>query len=81
MEEIGLDYTKDFYNEGHLNLWGNRKYSDYLSNFILNNYPNLKKRQLGDEGFKKIDSIWGQAVERYEDLYEKETTKLNNNNE
>lgn len=81
MEEIGLDYAKDFYNEGHLNLWGNRKYSDYLSNYILTNYPNLKKWQLDDNGFNEIENIWGQAVARYEDFYEKETTNLNDNNE
>jgi hypothetical protein len=81
MDEIGLDFSKDFYNEGHLNLWGNRKYSDYLSDYIVTNYPDLINRQLEDKEFKEIDSIWGQAVERYDEVYDNETKRLESSNE
>lgn len=33
-EEIGLDMQKDFYNNGHLNLYGQHKYTDWLFNEI-----------------------------------------------
>ena len=37
-DEMGIDFSKDLYHEGHLNPLGAEKYTDYLSKFIIENY-------------------------------------------
>lgn len=43
-EQMGLDYLTDLYNENHVNIFGAEKYTDYLNQYILENYsiPNRK---------------------------------------
>ena len=43
-EEMGLDYSMDFYNEDHVNIFGAEKYTEFLSTYILEHYsvPNRK---------------------------------------
>ncbi|MCQ2530417.1 MAG: hypothetical protein MJ086_04095 [Lachnospiraceae bacterium] len=36
--EIGMDLNHDFYNPGHLNIFGAQKYTDYLSKYIVEHY-------------------------------------------
>lgn len=38
IDRIGIDCETDFYNEGHLNTTGAVKVSDFLGEFIVNNY-------------------------------------------
>ena len=37
-EEIGLDYQKDFYNPGHLNVYGMEKTTSFLAEYIMSHY-------------------------------------------
>jgi len=37
-DEIGLDYTTDFYNDGHTNYSGMYKFTKYFSGYLTDNY-------------------------------------------
>lgn len=37
-DQMGLDFKTDFYHEGHVNIYGAEKYTDFLSHFIINQY-------------------------------------------
>ena len=38
IDDIGLDYTEDFYNPEHLSVYGQIKFTDYISNIITERY-------------------------------------------
>lgn len=38
MDEIGLDFSQDMNNSGHLNVWGAYKTSSYFGNYLKQNY-------------------------------------------
>ncbi|MBO4815849.1 MAG: hypothetical protein J5507_02735 [Clostridia bacterium] len=44
-DAMSLDYNTDFYNNGHINIFGADKYTDFLSKYIIENYeiPNRKE--------------------------------------
>ena len=53
-DEIGLDMTKDFYNENHLNIDGQRKVTEYLSQCLISEFgvaprPQSAENQAGWE--------------------------------
>lgn len=76
INEIGLDHKSDFYNEGHLNVFGNRKFTDYLGNYLLDNYNDeLKLNQSGEDKSKK--DLWYKAIEKYNIYYNKLEEKRN----
>ena len=37
LSEIAIDQDRDFYNEGHLNIFGAEKCTDFLAKYILQN--------------------------------------------
>ncbi|MCR5761412.1 MAG: hypothetical protein K6F82_05410 [Sphaerochaetaceae bacterium] len=37
-DEMNIDFSNDFYNIGHVNVFGAEKYTDFLSNYINDNY-------------------------------------------
>lgn len=52
-EEMNIDYRTDFYNDSHVNLFGADKYTDFLSEYILNRY-NITNRK-GDPDYEYIN--------------------------
>lgn len=69
-DEIGLDFSTDFYNEKHTNIHGSLKVTDYISRYLIENYGFEDKR--GKEEY----SDWTEAAEKY---YEKISEYLNGN--
>lgn len=57
--EMGLDFTTDFYNKNHVNLFGAAKYTEFLENYICSNY-NLPDHR-GDAGY----SSWDEDYQRF----------------
>lgn len=53
IDEIGIDYTTDAADGGHLNYHGNQKYSMYFGNYILERYEIPDHR--GDEKYLSWD--------------------------
>jgi len=69
IEEIGLDMLKDFTDETHVNHFGAEKFTDYLCEYLLENYELPTHEGLSD---------WDKCVEianSYYDLVKKETEK------
>ena len=60
--EIGLDTRLDFYNEFHTNLHGSLKVTEYISNYLVENYHFDDKR--GQDGWKS----WDELIEPYMDM-------------
>ena len=63
-EEIGLDFTSDFYNNWHVNTFGASKYTVFLGGYICDHY------NLPDHRSDPEYSSWNDAATRFfeEDL-------------
>ena len=54
--EIGLDYSKDFYNENHVNVFGAEKYTEFVADYIATNYDFVDKRET--EKFSRWNDLY-----------------------
>ncbi len=70
VEEISLDLTKDYYNSKHTNIHGAVKFTEYLSEYLVDNYAFEDKRN--DSAY----ITWNQAWEQYETIIESELLDL-----
>ncbi len=61
-EDIGIDLTKDYYNDRHTNIHGSIKFTQYLSEYLVENYNFSDKR--GHENYRS----WDEAEEKYWEL-------------
>ena len=52
-EEINLDVTRDFTDEGHVNVFGAEKYTDFLGNYIVENYDLPDHRAEGNMSWEE----------------------------
>ena len=58
-DEMGIDITTDFYNRNHTNVHGSIKYTQYLSEYLIQHYGLEDKR--GDEAY----SSWDKGYAKY----------------
>ena len=63
IEDMELDITTDYYNPKHTNIHGAIKYTDYLAQYLVENYGFEDKR--GDPAY----SSWDEAHETYTEEY------------
>ncbi len=56
-QEIGLDYRKDFYDDDHMNIYGQKKFTRYLSDLLVNEYG-VQPRPQTEENLEK----WAESV-------------------
>lgn len=63
-EELGLDFSADFYNKQHMNSRGAVKVTKYLSGYLNENYDFEDKR--GQEAYQD----WDEAYEKYVKFFE-----------
>lgn len=67
-EKIGIDYSTDFYNNNHTNVLGAEKYTNYIFDYLDENYDFSDHR--GQEGYGYWDEITGDyraMLARYKD--------------
>lgn len=64
-EKTGLDVNHDFYNYDHLNAYGQKTFTDYLCNILVDKY-NIGKSELTDSQKKE----WDEAARYYEAYYQ-----------
>ena len=57
--EMGIDFSTDFYNVHHVNSLGAEKYTDFLENYLVQNY------ELPDHRSDDNYSIWQSLAEEY----------------
>ena len=63
--ETGIDFSKDFYNIDHLNVYGQRKFTDFFSKVIMDRYG-IKKSNLSPE----LKKEWDTASDYYNAYYQ-----------
>lgn len=70
-DELGIDFCMDFYNAGHMNIFGAEKYTKWLGHYISENYDLPDHR--GDDSYSDWDEsykVWSkQAEETKEAIY------------
>lgn len=72
VDEIGIDYTTDTYDEGlHMNYQGALKCADYLGQYLTDNY-NLKDLRSD----KEISKVWEEKAKQQEELKEAQLQEL-----
>lgn len=59
VDETGLDLSKDYYNTTHTNIHGSIKYTEYMAEYLIDNYGFEDKR--GNDEY----SSWDEACELY----------------
>lgn len=64
-DEMGIDWSKDLYDNKHVNFVGAEKYTSYLTDYLTSNYDLPDRR-----GEAKWDS-WAEAYEAYLDFTSK----------
>lgn len=69
-DEVQVNPQTDFYDVGHVNILGNRKLTDFLGEYILENYHNVRVWKESDEDYEKT-KIWRDASFDYERQYKK----------
>ena len=62
--QTGLDEFKDFYNLDHLNVYGQKKFTEYLTDYLTENYQ-LSPRDLSE----KIRTEWDTCAKYYDAYY------------
>lgn len=70
LDEIGLDYDVDFYNEKHTNSIGARKFTKFLGEYIRENYD------IQSEHSQAVIDSWEKAVEEDNQQYEENVLKI-----
>ena len=54
VDDLGIDYSHDFHNQAHLNVYGSTKYTLWLSNYLKDNYE-LKDHR-GDQLYRSWEN-------------------------
>ncbi len=73
-----IDFSKDFYNEAHLNVYGATKFTLYFSKYLKENY-NLENHR-GDSNYSSWDKEYERLKQSYKNITGKEFEELLNNN-
>lgn len=61
-EELGINFTTDFYNPGHMNVNGAEKYTAYIAAYIRSHYDIPDHR--GETGYEDWDNGYQQYAEK-----------------
>lgn len=60
-DEMGVDFTTDFYDNNHVNLFGAAKYTEFLEHYILDNYDMPDHRE--DDDYSSWDEDYLRFIE------------------
>ncbi len=66
LDELGLDPATDFSDNGHVNLMGAEKMTDYLCRYIIDNGYFYEDRR-GQDGY----DLWDEGLKNYREFYKK----------
>lgn len=74
--ELGLEEQKDFYNHGHVNIWGQQKITDYLGHYIQ------EEMGIGPSDLSAEDKAsWDNSIRYYNALVEMAGGLISKNND
>ena len=74
-EQTGLDETTDFYNLDHLNVYGQKKFTEYLTNYLIDNYGVTARSQSESQKAK-----WNECADYYTAYYNYSDSLINSGN-
>ena len=74
-DEIGLSMIDDFYNNHHLNLYGQKKFTNYFGNYMVEHYDLKDSVHL-----EKVIKEWDKTAEDTEDCLEYVETMIEDKN-
>lgn len=74
-DEIGLSMMDDFYNNHHLNLYGQKKFTNYFGNYMVEHYDLKDSAHL-----EKVIKEWDKTAEDTEDCLEYVETMIEDKN-
>lgn len=63
-EETGMDFSTDYYDKDHVNIFGAQKYTEFVGNYLMENYSLADHR--GDSAYAAWEedySTWTQRVD------------------
>jgi hypothetical protein len=55
-KDMKIDFSKDYYNGGHMNIYGAEIYTEYLADYLVKNYDLHDKR--GNEKYQSWDNAY-----------------------
>ena len=64
-KDVGLDYKEDFYNDDHMNIYGQQKFTKYLGKILVDKYG-VEKSKLSEENKAR----WDESAEYIQLYYE-----------
>ena len=59
-DEMKINYSTDFYNPSHVNIYGSNKYTDFINNYIKNNLNLIDHRK------EKVYDSWNELIEKWD---------------
>ena len=68
-KQVGLDYKEDFYNDDHMNIYGQQKFTKYLGKILVDKYG-VEKSKLSEENKARWDSS-AEYIQLYYEYFEK----------
>ena len=82
IDDMNVDYSTDFYHEGHMNIYGAEKYTDFISKYIIENY-NIPDRR-NDSNYEYMNDYldqWHNEVNNTKSEIDKIIEENNRNEE
>lgn len=74
-KEIGLKYSRDYYDPSHVNIFGADKYTDFVGKYLMDNYTFTDKR--GQDAYASWDSDYEVWTEQTAALKKSIRAKIN----
>lgn len=68
-KDVGLDHKEDFYNDDHMNIYGQQKFTKYLGKILVDKYG-VKKSELSENNKARWDSS-AEYIKLYYKYFEK----------
>ena len=68
-KDVGLDYKEDFYNDDHMNIYGQQKFTKYLGKILVDKYG-VEKSKLSEENKARWDAS-AEYIQLYYEYFEK----------
>lgn len=69
-EEMGLDYSKDFYNARHVNAAGAEKFSKFLGEYLIQEFQFTKiEKESVVESWEKAEALYDNKMEAFMERY------------
>lgn len=74
LDDFEINYSKDLYNAGHINVYGATKFTKYFADYLVNNYELRDHRN--DKKYKSWDSEYERYVNSFKELTNEDFSEI-----